>query len=81
MPCNENSDTRSNDGTPRLGSEILIDDICYSSGDGLASLGIVLLQASENHAPTAICSRQSLAGWAWRYPQWCYISAVLQNLK
>lgn len=81
MPCTNDSDTRSNDTAPELGSEILIDDICYIFGDGLASLGIVLLQASETHAPTAICSRQSLAGWTWKYPQWRYISAVLQNLK
>lgn len=36
---------------PKMGSEILFDDICYSSRDGLASLEIVLSKCQTPMLP------------------------------
>lgn len=50
MSCNKYSDTRSNDNTPELGSDI-ISDTCYKSGDGLALVDLVLLRRQKPTLP------------------------------
>lgn len=46
MLCNNDIDTRSNEGALELGCE-LIGDICYSPGDGLALLDVFRLKRQK----------------------------------
>lgn len=46
MPCNNDSDTRSNESAPELGCE-LIGDTCYTPGDGLALLQVFRLKCQK----------------------------------
>lgn len=46
MLCNNDSDTRSNEGAPELGCD-LIGDICYTPGNGLALLGVFRLKRQK----------------------------------
>lgn len=46
MLCNNDSDTRSNEGAPELGCD-LIGDICSTHGNGLALLGVFRLKRQK----------------------------------
>lgn len=50
MLCNNDSDTRSNEGAPELGCD-LIADICYTPGNGLALLGVFRLKRQKPMLP------------------------------